>query len=425
MIRNEARLGNWFSEMRQGAANGAFRLTILLVLPVILIAVPSAQAQTFTLLHKFTNGQDGAEPPTGVLPDATGNIYGVTEFGGTFGYGTIFKLDATGKETVLHSFLGGEGLWPVGGLIEDAAGNLYGTTLNGGTAEGGGGGCEHGCGTVFKRDRTGKQTVLYAFGGGTDGGQPNSTLIRDAAGNLYGTTSGGGSSSGYCQYVHGCGVVFKVNRAGQETVLYTFTDLADGGFPEGLVRDGAGNLYGTTYDGGTFGNGVVFKLDKTGKLTLLYSFTGGSDSGDPRGIFLRDRSGNLYGTTYGVGSQGYGVVFKVDTAGKLTVLYSFTGGTDGQYPDTLVSDKAGNLYGTAFGGGSGSGCYYGGCGTVFKVDTSGNETVLHSFTGADGELPNGLMMDGTGNLFGTTLGGGKGSGCSYYHGCGVVFKITP
>ena len=119
------------------------------------------------------------------------------------------------------------------------------------------------------------------------------------------------------------------------------------------------------------------------------------------------------------------MVFKLDAASKLTVLYSFTGGTDGRYPGTLVSDQAGDLYGTALGGGTGSGCYYGACGTVFKVDTEGKLTVLHSFKGGDGELPNGLMIDGAGNLYGTTLGGGKGSACSYYHGCGVVFELTP
>jgi uncharacterized repeat protein (TIGR03803 family) len=420
MIRSNVRPQSLISGIRRRVASIALLPTIPFVL-VVLIAVLSAGAQTFTVLHKFSGGRDGGEPPTGVLKDATGNVYGVTEYGGSFDYGTVFKLDAAGKETVLHSFLGGEGLWPVGGLIEDAAGNLYGTTSNGGTPEGGR--CEHGCGTVFKRDKTGKQTALYAFTGGSDGGEPNSTLIRDEAGNLYGTTFGGGSFSGYCEYVFGCGVIFKLSKAGKETVLYTFTDGTDGIFPQGVVRDQAGNFYGTTYDGGTFGKGVVFKLDKDGHLTLLYSFTGGSDSGDPRGVFLRDQSGNLFGTTYGVGTQGYGVVFQLDTAGKLTVLYSFTGGADGRYPDTLVSDHTGNLYGTTLGGGTGSGCYYGGCGTVFKVDTNGKETVLHSFKGRDGQMPDGLTMDAVGNLYGTAPWGGK-SGCGCY-GCGVVFKLTP
>ncbi|HXM22471.1 MAG TPA: choice-of-anchor tandem repeat GloVer-containing protein [Terriglobales bacterium] len=418
MTRSNAQHGSLIPEIRRRAVSNSLLLTILLVLP--LIAIPSARAQTFTVVHKFTGGQDGAEPPAPVFRDTTG-IYGVTEYGGSFNYGTVFRMDAAGKETVLHSFLGGEGLWPVGGLIRDAAGNLYGTTLDGGTPEGGA--CAHGCGTVFQRDKTGKQTVLYAFTGGTDGGQPNAALIRDAAGNLYGTTQFGGDTS--CYVGLGCGVVFKLDKAGNETVLYRFTDGTDGKIPEGVVRDAAGNLYGTTYDGGTFFHGAVFKLDKNGKLTVLYSFTGGADSGDPKGPLIRDRSGNLYATTYGVGSQGYGVVFKLDTGGKLTVLYSFTGGSDGEYPSSLVLDSSGNLYGTALGGGDGTGCYYGGCGTVFKVDSEGKQTVLHSFKGNDGELPIGLIMDGAGNLYGTTLGGGKGSKCSYYHGCGTVFKLTP
>jgi uncharacterized repeat protein (TIGR03803 family) len=424
MIRSDTLRRALITKTWQRDATNALQLVILLVLPVILAAAPCAQAQTFTVLHRFTGGRDGAEPPTGVLPDAAGNLYGVTQFGGSFGYGTVFGLDTGGKETVLHSFLGGEGLWPIGGLIEDAVGNLYGTTSNGGTKEGGK--CEHGCGTVFTLDKTGKQTVVYAFTGGADGGEPNATLIRDEGGNLFGTTSRGGSSSGYCQYVGGCGVIFELNKAGKETVRYTFTDLIDGGFPDGIVGDGAGNFYGTTYDGGSAGKGVVYKLDRTGKLTLLYSFKGESDSGDPKGIFLRDESGSLYGTTYGVGTQDYGVVFKLDTAGKLTVLYSFKGGTDGRYPDTLISDHAGSLYGTALGGGTGSGCYYGGCGTVFKLDTKNKLTVLHSFKGSDGQLPIGLAMDRAGNLYGTALGGGKGSNqCSYYHGCGTVFRLSP
>jgi uncharacterized repeat protein (TIGR03803 family) len=119
------------------------------------------------------------------------------------------------------------------------------------------------------------------------------------------------------------------------------------------------------------------------------------------------------------------VVYKLDTAGNFTLLYTFTGGTDGQYPGTLVLDSQGNLYGVALGGGTGTGCYYGGCGTVFKLDTAGNFTVLHSFTGADGQLPISVILAADGNLYGTTLGGGKGTSCSYYHGCGTVFRLTP
>jgi uncharacterized repeat protein (TIGR03803 family) len=403
-----------------GAFGRSVRAVFVWAFLIVLMTVPLARAHTFTVLHKFTGQASGTQPPAGVIVDTSGNLYGVTEFGGSFNFGAVFQLDAAGKEKVLHSFLGGDGLWPAAPLIWGTNGTLYGTTLDGGTPEGGR--CEHGCGTVFAIDTAGKETVLYPFKGGTDGGDPASGLVRDRDGNLYGTTFSGGDLS--C-YVGGCGVVFKLNKNGSQTVLYRFTDRTDGKMPKGLVRDHVGNLYGTTYDGGTSGHGAVFKLYPTGKLIALYSFTGGSDSAYPSGNLIRDQSGNIYGTTSGVGSQDYGVVFRLDTARKLTVLYSFTGGADGKYPVSLIRDTAGNLYGTTYGGGTGSGCYYGGCGVVFKLDANAKETVLHSFKGTDGQLPNGLIMDGAGNLYGTTLGGGKGSECSSYHGCGTVFKLSP
>ena len=429
-IRSEARHQRLIPEIwRQRVAGEALMvaslrmLSVILIVIVILTASPPAQAQTFTVLYKFSGGLDGAEPTADLVLDATGNFYGVAEIGGSFNYGSMFQMSAADKVSVLHSFLGGEGLYPVGGLTRDAAGNLYGTTTDGGTPEGGG--CIHGCGAVFKRDITGKLSVLHAFTGGADGGLPNATLIQDAAGNLYGTTAEGGITS--CFVGLGCGVIFKVDTTGKQTVLYSFTEGLDGDNPVGLVRDGAGNLYTTSYRGGTFDQGVVLKLDTTGKLTVLYSFTGGSDSGDPGGPLVRDTAGNLYGTTGGEfdNQRDFGSVFKLDTAGNLTVLHLFVGGFEGQYPNSVVLDAKGNVYGVALGGGTGTGCYYGSCGTVFKVDTAGNLTVLHSFTGADGELPNSLIMDGAGNLYGTTLGGGTGSGCTYYHGCGTVFKLTP
>ena len=396
--------------------------TSLLAILLALIAVSSARAQTFMVLHEFNGAGDGAEPTSGVTFDSGGALFGVTSIGGSFNYGTVFRLDAAGHESVQHSFLGGEGLGPVGGMIGDSNGNLYGTSSDGGTPEGWG--CAHGCGTIFKRDAAGKQTVLYAFTGKTDGGGPNAALIQDADGNLYGTTKNGGVPTCYVSF--GCGVIFKLDTSNHETVLYRFTDGIDGKMPTGLVADSAGNFYGTTYDGGTYGIGAIFKLDQSGVLTVLYSFPGGADSSDPTGHLIMDRAGNLYGTTYAVfDSQGYGVVFKLDTGGNYSVLYNFSVPADGEYPNSLVTDGAGNLYGVTLGGGTGSGCYYGSCGTVFKLDSSGNKTILHSFNGRDGQLPNALAMDNVGNLYGTTLGGGKGTGCSYYRGCGTVFKLTP
>jgi len=401
-------------------AIGASVLAILLAI----IAIPPAYAQTFTLLHEFRGGLDGVVPSGGVILDATGNLYGVTQTGGGFDYGVVYRLSSTGKESLLHSFIGSEGLWPNGGLFLDAAGNLYGTTGDGGTAEGGQ--CAHGCGTVFKIDSTGKHTVLYAFKGTTDGGLPDATLIPDGAGNFYGTTANGGIQG--CFVSFGCGVIFKLDATNKETVLYEFTDGSDGKSPSGLIADAAGNLYGTTYDGGVNGKGCVYKFDTSGKFTVLYSFTGGADSDNPNGHLVLDEEGNIYGTTNGglFETPGFGLVFKLDTAGKFTVLHSFTEATDGEYPNSLVRDAAGNLYGVTFGGGTNLGCYYGSCGTVFKLDPSNNKTVLHNFALGDGQLPNSLTMDKAGNLYGTTLGGGReGKICSYYKGCGVVFKVTP
>jgi uncharacterized repeat protein (TIGR03803 family) len=426
--RSEARIQSlgckWISKTRQRMtySGSVPAIPFILTVVAILFAIPAAKAQTFSVVYKFSGGGDGLEPVGRVIVDPAGNLYGATQFGGSFNYGTVFEVDATGQETVLHSFVGSDGLYPAGGVIRDAGGNLYGTTSYGGTAEGGH--CIHGCGTVFKLDAAGKQTVLYAFTGGTDGGNPLSELVA-GAGDLYGTAVTGGDTS--C-FVGGCGVVFELNQADQETVLHRFTDKTDGESPVGLVENGAGKFFGTTYDGGALGHGAVFEVNTAGKLTLAYSFTGGSDSGDPAGGLIRDRAGNIYGTTYGVGIglQGYGILYKLDAGGNFTELYSFSGGSDGQYPGGLVLDAAGNLYGTALGGGTGTGCYYGGCGTIFKLDTQNNFTVLHSFTGADGELPNGLAIDGAGNLYGTALGGGMASSkCTYYAGCGTVFKLTP
>jgi uncharacterized repeat protein (TIGR03803 family) len=226
-------------------------------------------------------------------------------------------------------------------------------------------------------EMNGKETVLYTFTGGTDGGGPQADLIRDKEGNLYGTTAYGGDPS--CS-PYGCGTVFKVDTSGHETVLYSFTATnGDGANPKaGLIRDAAGNLYGTTTDGGTAGCtgngftgcGTVFKLDINNKESILYSFTGtGGDGGNPHAGLILDAAGNLYGTTSYGGFPGAGTVFMLDPSGKETVLYSFTGRLDGGGPYGLVRDAAGNLYGTTIGGGNPKcgGGHGAGCGVVFKI----------------------------------------------------------
>jgi uncharacterized repeat protein (TIGR03803 family) len=310
-----------------------------------------------------------------VIQDTAGNLYGTTSAGGATtntcnpfnGCGVLFKLSPAGTESVLYSFTGGaDGAAPAGGLVRDPAGNLYGTaTLGGSTSEL----CRFGCGTVFTLSPSGTETVLYRFAGYPgDGANPGGDLIRDAAGNLYGTTLAGGYG---CNI--GCGTAFELSPTGVETVLHRFTGGVDGYQPRaGLIRDGAGNLYGTAPYGGAHGNGVVFELIRCSSgydFKVLYSFTGGVDGGYPFGGLIRDGAGNLYGTTFYGGAFGAGAVFKLSPAGTGTVLHSFTRGADGEAPFAgLMQDTAGNLYGTTSGGGATStGDPPGGCGVVFRV----------------------------------------------------------
>jgi uncharacterized repeat protein (TIGR03803 family) len=267
-------------------------------------------------LYSFTGGSDGKYPEAGVILDPEGNLYGTTAYGGTANAGVVYKVGAGGGETVLYTFSGGaDGANPNADLLRDSAGNLYGTTTYGGAG---------GAGTVFKLDATGGYAVLYSFTGGADGGYPDAAVIRDSAGNLHGTANGG---------MHKAGVVFKVNPTGHETVLYGFTGLGPDGISPGggVIRDSAGNLYGTAGQGGKWSQGVVFKVDMAGQETVLYSFSG-PDGAVPRAGLIRNSAGNLYGTTWEGGTADWGVVFELDVNGHETVLYSFTGGPTGGSP---------------------------------------------------------------------------------------------
>jgi uncharacterized repeat protein (TIGR03803 family) len=396
------------------------------------------RATKFKVLYTFHGlPKDGAGGNALVI-DADGSLYGTAGSGGsdvgvcgTFGgCGTAFKLDKGGRRVWQHSFQFPKGFDPDAGLLRDKAGNLYGTTYLGGDTQ-----CpedQYGCGTVFKLDDTGKETVLHKFTGTPDGWFPDAPVVEDDAGNLYGTTQYGGPNA--------YGAVFKVDKSGRESVLYSFTGGSDGCDPRGVILDSAGNLYGVTEGGGSEscssgGDGVVFKLGATGDFTVLHTF-GGSDGAIPVSVLLLDAGGNLYGTTtYGgnseCGGSGCGVVFKLSPSGTETVLYTFcslSNCVDGERPlyGPLVRDSKGNLYGTTIFGGTYSDCNGGTCGTVFKLDAGGSETVLHNFTGkADGDGPEaGLTIDRSGNLYGTTVSGGD-LNCEPSYGCGVVFKITP
>jgi uncharacterized repeat protein (TIGR03803 family) len=285
----------------------------------------------------------------------------------------VFRLSNKGKKTVLYSFAGGtDGVEPFGGLIRDAAGNLYGTTLYGGRDPLQICNSGSGCGIVFKVDITGQESVLYSFRGEEDGGESVGGLVRDAEGNLYGTTELGGDLN--CISGVGCGTVFKLDNNGNETVLYSFTGGTDGLSPSaGLVRDASGNLYGTTWQGGdltcqNFGCGTVFKVDGAGKETTLHSFTAGKDGAFPNAGLIRGTGGVLWGTTVIGGAANSGTLFRVDPSGKEIILHSFAGGADGSGPYAgVIRDAAGNFYGLANSGGDLT-CNHGnGCGTVYKI----------------------------------------------------------
>jgi len=380
-------------------------------------ATMPASAQTFTVLHTFTGKGDGRLPFAGVIQDGSGNLFGTTYYGGAFDDGVVFQIKPNGKEKILHSFWGGDGWVPEAPVLRTSTGILYGTTSYGGKPKGGG--CHHGCGEVFRLDTSGKLTVLYAFPGGENGGQLWTGIVEDKQGYLYGTTEQGGDAG--CDYGWGCGVVFKLDRSGKETVLHAFTNQPDGWSPSGeLILDSAGNLYGVTEAGGTSENGTVFKVTPSGEETVLFSFPGGTGGYAPQGPLLPDAVGNFYGVTAVGGGYGCGTVFKLDGAGNETILYNFAGTTDGCQPQGgLIWDAKGNLYGATRVGGNGGG-------TIYRLDTGGNITVLYSFTGgSDGNEPWGsLVLDKSGTLYGATEGGGNMS-CGTNFGCGVVFKLTP
>jgi uncharacterized repeat protein (TIGR03803 family) len=351
----------------------------------------------------------------------------------------VFKVDVKGNETILHSFSGSDGAFPTGPLLRDASGNLYGTAFLGGSSGCGG----SGCGDVFKIDASGTFTVLYAFTGTNgDGEGAGPGIFRDSAGNLYGTTQDGGDYSGVCATYSGCGTVFKIDPTGHETVLYRFTGTnGDGALPfTTLAVDSAGDLYGTTAGGGDYsgvcapstpsGCGTVWKLNPTTrKETVLHVFNANQgDGATPNVGGYIDAHGNFYGTTVRGGNPkpcpasilpGCGIVFRIDTNGKYTVLHKFKG-SDGQYPvGPFIQDKKGNFYNFTNGGG-----VYGG-GTVLKMSTSDNShfqvTTLFNFTSDQSEpqFPTGTVVrDAEGNLYGLTGGGGGWNK-------GTVFKLTP
>ena len=392
------------------------------VVMLILAGTLAASGPKETVLHQFGTGTDGAAAYGRVISDASGNLYGTTAFGGTSGAGIVFELtnpEGPGgwTETVLYNFSGGsDGSQPWGGLIFDTVGNLYGTTFLGGAAN---------AGTVYElTPGTGgawTETVLYSFTSGTDGSGPQSDL-NFQAGNLFGTTTGGGSP--------GTGIVFELtpgkNGVWTETVLHRFMS-SEGISPRAaVIFDRDGSLYGTLANGGTSGAGAVFQLKPTSGGTwteeTIYAFTGGNDGYGPlcRLVLFH---GKLYGTTVIGGASGVGTAFELTPPGNhhgpwtLNTLHTFACGSDGCYPWAgLILDWKGTFYGTTqFGGLPSNG------GTVFALKREGGiwfEGVVSSFKLSTDQLAAGSVLLGKGGkLYGTTIGSGMNAG--------AVFEIKP
>jgi uncharacterized repeat protein (TIGR03803 family) len=396
-----------------------------------------------TTLHDFLGGPDGAQPLGGITIDGEGKLFGTTQYGGAANLGAVFEVrpvaGGSAKERVIFEFPSSDGANPAANVVLDGSNNIYGTTSAGGDC-GGWIQAESGCGTVFelspRPDGGWSRKLLYQLAGTAngagDGDEPAAGLIFDQSGNLYGTTEAGGK--------YNEGTVFELTPGTgggwSEKVLYSFGSLGqhDGSVPLGsLVFDAEGNLYGTTANGGNstcdFGCGTVFELSPSTNgwsETILYNFTGGSDGSGPAAGLIFDPSGDLYGTA-SVGGLGYGTIFMLSPGSDgwiETTLYAFTGKNgDGNGPlCTPLFDSLGNLYGTTALGGTNIGSGYGD-GTVFELSpsrTGWQEKVLYSFAGgSDGEEPRaGLIFDSSGNLYGTTQGGGNGT-------VGTVFKLSP
>jgi uncharacterized repeat protein (TIGR03803 family) len=408
-------------------------ISTVLGVAVVAIALPIANAQTYTVLHTFTGSPDGVYPSP-LIRDAEGNLYGTAEAGGNNttnclgGCGMVYKIDTAGNLSVLYNFAGGSnGAYPLAALARDASGNLYGTTQGLGTFN---------LSVVFKLTADGQETSFAA-----PEGSLNAPVVVDAKGNLYGMTPYGGSPNcGWDREELGCGTLFVMTPNGKFTIVHNFTGT-DGMFPQsGLVRDSKGNFYGAAVFGGirscrTVGNGrdnsasgcgTIFKVDVHGNFSVLYTFTGQSDGSGPLGVII-DSEGNLYGIAAGGGDLqgnccGYGTIFKLDTnTGVYSVLFTFTPEIPGSNPlvtNLLARDPKGNFYGAQWTGGAH------GTGFLFRLDTAGNYADLFDFQeqsngiNEDGFFPNGIVLGSAGDVYGSMSMGG-------FSGFGTVFHITP
>ena len=380
------------------------------------------QASTTEIIYSFAGDEDGEYTDTDVAIDAAGNLFGSSVLGGDFGGGTVWQLSPVGGSwvhTVLYSFTGGaDGGEPYKGVTLDAAGNVYGTAVTGGS-----GSCEGGCGVTYKLTKSGTTwtyNVIHAFTGGADGSGPGARVTVNTNGDVYGMTPTGGAN--------GLGTIYalhpKPNGSWATKVIHTFTGGADGstGSAGKMILRG-GHLYGAATTGGVNGAGTIFEMTptQTGEwdFKTIYSFKGEPDGVFPYGGLLFDGGGNIYGTTYYGGANDVGAVYRLSPDGvgewNERLLYSFGTGSDGNSSiSNLVFDSSGNLYGTTSEGGSGSG-------TIFKLARGTLlESIPHSFQGPpDGAFPYaGMVAGGNGTFFGATTHGGT-------DGEGAVYKFTP
>jgi uncharacterized repeat protein (TIGR03803 family) len=388
----------------------------------LLAAATGSATTTFKTLVNF-NGQNGSNPLRESLVQGTdGNLYGTTEEGGTFGFGSVFKLTPGGTLTTIYNFTNTpDGAYPRGGLVLGSSGVFFwGTTSQGGA---------NGLGTFFKITAVGTLTIVHSFNG-ADGEFPPNPCVQGTDGNFYGVTEGAINAPG----IHIYGTIFKITPAGTLTTLHNFctqADCPDGAYPIGaLVQGSDGTFYGTTNQGGANNLGTVFSVTSGGTLTTLHSFIG-TDGANPQAQPTQEPSLNFYGTTVTGGASNLGTVFKITSGGTLTTLHSFNG-TDGQYPaGELVKATDGNLYGTTTGAINAPGIHI--LGTIFKITPAGVVTTLHNFcsqTGCpDGSYPYGsLVQRTTGTFFGVTSAGGSsglGTAFSLSAGLGAFVETLP
>ncbi|MGZ8927332.1 MAG: choice-of-anchor tandem repeat GloVer-containing protein [Methylobacter sp.] len=403
-------------------------------------------AGILTLLHAFT-WSGGASPNATLTQGNDGRLYGVTKEGGSFGSGTVFQLDLSGNFQVLHEFEGTEVIYP-NHLIQASDGSFYGTTSSGGI---------YGFGTVFQRNPSGNLTILHSFDGYSEGAFP-STLMQGNDGSLYGITTGGYLDYYFTDFIYGTlfkidpdgsfrtvynfdggyldisdliqandgnfygtinygydvrSEVFKIDLSGNFSVLHPFDEAE--GFARGsggVIQADDGNLYGTTYNGGGTGSGTVYKLDLSGNYSVLHEFDGANGGANPTGGLVQGSDSNFYGTTGFGGSYGAGIIFNIDFSGNFNILHEFDGTEGGiEAYGRLIQAGEGNFYGTASSGGSE------GKGILFKLDSLGNFTLIHSFNGTDGASPSKLIQAHGGSLYGITRSGGE-------YGGGVIFRLV-